>query len=296
MTGTVVGIIGAGEAGRAFGGGLVADAGVRVVTYDAAFDGPGGGDAREAARRDGLDPVTDPGAVVEAADIVFSFVTAPAAEPVALALAAHLTRRHLVADANSASPALMTRVAGIVEGTGAAFADVAVMAAVPPHRHRVPLLVSGSGADALRSWGAGLGLDIERIGGPAGAASSVKMLRSLLVKGVEALVLQTGRAAARYGVLDRVLDSMDDLPFHDWRVLADYLLGRTAVHGERRGHELEEAADTLRALDVDPGLAEAGARALLAAARHAGLREAVAAGPLPDRHAVLDPLVGETGR
>ncbi|TDE07440.1 NAD(P)-dependent oxidoreductase [Jiangella asiatica] len=294
MNSAVVGLIGAGEAGRAFGGGLVAEAGVGVLAYDAAFDADvdaaAGGRARDAARAAGLEPVTGPAEIARGTDVVFSFVTAASAEAVARSLAPHLTSRHVVADANSASPALMERIAGIVEATGAAFADVAVMAAVPPHRHRVPLLASGAGADPLMSWGAGLGLDIARIDGPAGAASSVKMLRSLLVKGVEALVLQTGLAAAKYGVLDRVLDSMGDLPFHDWRVLADYLIGRTAVHGERRGHELLEVAATLRALDVDAGLAEAGARALLAAGREERLRAAATTDPAPDRHTMLAAL------
>lgn len=294
---TTVGLLGAGEAGRAFGAGLAAQAGVRVVAFDVAFEtgsrfaaDPSPAAARDAVAAAGIEPLAGPAEVAQASDVLFSFVTAGVAVEVARAVAPHLTTRHLVADANSASPDLMAEVAAIVEASGARFADVAVMAAVPPHGHRVPLLVSGEGAATLDDWGSGLGLRIERLDGPAGAASCVKMLRSLLVKGVEALILQTGRAAASYGVLDRVLDSMTDLPFDDWRTLADYLLDRTAVHGERRGHELTEVAATLCSLDVDPGLAEAGARALLAAAHDERLRAAVAGGTATGRHAVLAPL------
>lgn len=284
----VVGVIGAGEAGLAVGGGLAA-AGVRVVTYDVAFeDATSGQDRRSAAVAAGLEPSSGPAEVARLSHVVLCLATARAAEQVVRSLAPHLTPRHLVADANSASPELMSRVAEVVENTGARFADVAVMAAVTPHRHQVPLLASGSGAAEFTTWGTELGMRIECVDGPAGAASCVKMMRSLLVKGIEALILQTGRAAARYGVLDRVLDSMGDLPFDDWRVLADYLLHRTALHGERRGHELLEVAATLRGLSVDPGLAEAGAMALLDAARNVATCEVAAVDGAADRHAILE--------
>ena len=291
MTTTAVGILGMGEAGLAVGAGLVQDAAVRVLAFDVGSKDPRRGDAmRAAAREAGIVLVEDVAEVAGASSLVLSFVTARAAEAVAVAVAPHLTSRHLYVDANSASPELMTTVAAVVEGRGADFADAAVMAAVPPHRHRVPMLVSGGGAARLCAVAPSLGMQLEMIDGPAGAASGVKMLRSLLVKGVEALLLQTGRAARQFGVFDQVLESMDDLPFDDWRVLADYLLGRTAVHGERRGHELEEVARTLSALSVDAGLAEAGARALLDAAE-TGRLATVADVDLPgSRHRVVAAL------
>ncbi|MDD9207417.1 DUF1932 domain-containing protein [Georgenia sp. 10Sc9-8] len=288
MSRVTIGLIGVGEAGLAVGSGLVEEAGARVIAYDARMDEPTSGpDLRAAIAAAGLEPADGPGEVATRARTIFCFVTAPAAEAVARAAAPHLGAEHLYVDGNSASPELMRRVADVVAEHGAAFADAAVMAAVPPHRHRVPILASGNGAPRLAELAVTLGMDVEIISGEPGAASCVKMMRSLLVKGVEALLLQTGRAASRYGVFDRVLDSMDDLPFHDWRVLADYLLGRTAVHGERRGHELQEVATTLRGLSLDPGLAEAGARVLLDAAEGGGLRAIFAEHPPQNRGDIL---------
>lgn len=295
MSRPTVGLIGVGEAGLAVGAGLVADAGAIVVAYDIRFDDPATGPPlRAAVVAAGIEPVADLADVAARSRTLFGFVTALGAEAVAREIAPYLGTDHLYADANSASPELMRTVAGIVEGREAAFADLAVMAAVPPHRHRVPILASGGGAPRMAELAPTLGMQVEIVDGPAGAASCVKMMRSLLVKGVEALLLQTGRAASQYGVFDRVLDSMDDdLPFHDWRVLADYLLGRTAVHGERRGHELREVAVTLRGLSVDAGLAEAGARALLDAAASGRLRAAFADRPPTDRNDVLAALEGQ---
>jgi 3-hydroxyisobutyrate dehydrogenase-like beta-hydroxyacid dehydrogenase len=283
-----IGLIGIGEAGLAVAAGLVDAAQVRVLGHDVRLADPASSDGlREAAARAGIELVPGPAEVAASSSVVFSFVTARSAETVARATAPHLTPGHLYVDANSAAPDLMLRVARVIEASGARFADAAVMAAVPPHGHRVPILASGGGAPDLVDFAAAVGMQVEVVDGEAGAASCVKMLRSLLVKGVEALILQTGLAAHQFGVFDRVLDSMADLAFENWRALADYLLSRTALHGQRRGHELEEVAATLAGLSLDPGLAEAGARALLAVSADGRLRQSLDGHAGPDRHDVV---------
>lgn len=287
-----VGIVGFGEAGSAVAVGL-AGSGTDVVAFDARLDGPAGDGLRQRAADGGVALCADVDEVVARAEVVLSFVTSSAALAVAEALAPHLRADHLVGDCNSTSPGLARQVGGIVGATGAAFADVAVMAAVPPHGHRVPLLASGPGAGRLAA--AGIGLQVEVVDGPAGAASAVKMLRSLLVKGLEALLLEFGVAAHRYGVTDQVLSSMNgSLPVGDWRELATYLLGRTAAHASRRGHELEEVAATLRELDVEPHLAAGAARRLLWAA-DAGIEVHFFAQPPTSHHDVLTALEEQPG-
>lgn len=259
-----VGVVGFGEAGSAIAAGL-ADAGVDVAATDVRLAGPDGPRLRAAAADLGVRLVDDSATLAGDREVILSLVTASAALAVVTDLAPHLRPDHLVADLNSTSPGLARRVGEVVTATGATFVDVAVMAAVAPQRQRVPLLASGPGATRFADLP--LDLRVEVVGTEPGTASAMKMLRSLLVKGLEALLVEFAVAARRFGATDRVLESMNGtLPTEDWRELCAYLLSRTAQHATRRGHELEEVAEMLRDLEVEPLLAEAGARRLLWAA------------------------------
>ena len=288
-----IGIVGFGEAGSSIAAGLVKE-GAEVVATDARLDTPAGDELRRRAEEGSVALVASIAEVVPEADVVLSLVTANAAEPVAKALAGHVAEGQLVADLNSTSPGLARRVGEILAPSGASFVDVSVMAAVPPNGHRVPMLASGPDAARFVELATDLGMQVELVGEEIGAASAVKMLRSLLVKGLEVLLLDACLAADRYGATERVLTSMNGgLPMHDWQELATYLLGRTAQHAERRGHELEEAAATLEELGMDPGVPHAGARRLLWAASQ-GLQERFGS-RLPDHYdEVLDALQGDS--
>lgn len=254
-----VGIVGFGEAGAAIAAGL-AEQGTPVTAYDVRFTGEAGAWMRAAADQAGVAVAEDIGSLARRSDVVLSLVTSAAALEVAGALAPHVGPDHLVADLNSTSPELVGRVFEVIRPTGAVFVDVAVMAAVPPHRHRVPMLACGPGAARLTALD--LGLQVEVVAGDPGAASAVKMCRSHLIKGLEALLLEFAVAAVPLGVADRVLESMAGALPEDWGELADYLLARTARHGRRRGEELDQVAEMLRAVGVEPWLAGAGARRL----------------------------------
>ena len=94
-----------------------------------------------------------------------------------------------------------------------------------------------------------------------GPASATKMVRSIIIKGLEALLQECVIAADRYDVADIVLDSISsNHPEIDWKSLTDYYLGRSVLHGIRRGREMEEVADTLRSLNIEPLMAEAAAK------------------------------------
>jgi 3-hydroxyisobutyrate dehydrogenase-like beta-hydroxyacid dehydrogenase len=255
-----IGLIGIGEAGAAIGAGLRDENDLAVVGYDARGD-----DAvvRDRAAAAGIRLVGSLAELAASAEILLCLTSAKVALSVAAAAAPHLGPDHVYADWNSAGPRLKRDIAQVVEATGASFVDGAVMAAVPPHRHRVPVLLSGGGAERLCAAVEGLGLDLEVLGPEPGAASAVKMFRSLLVKGLEALLLECAVGAHEYGATDRVLSSMNGtLPTDDWRELASYLLGRTVLHGARRAEELRQVARTLDDIGVEPLLADAGARRL----------------------------------
>jgi 3-hydroxyisobutyrate dehydrogenase-like beta-hydroxyacid dehydrogenase len=256
---TRFGFVGVGEAGAAYAGGLRA-AGAEVRGYDASAADPAVAARATAA---GVPLVPSLADLVDGCTVVINLTSAKVAVASAREVAPLLAAGQLYADFNSASPEVMREVAVIVEAGPARFADGAVMAAVPARRLAVPVLVSGSGAEAVRDALVSYGAVIEVVGAEAGQASAVKMLRSLLVKGLEALLVEYAAGAARYGVTRRVLASVDGtLPTHDWNALAEYLMSRSLEHAGRRAEELRQVATTLAAVGVEPLVASAGAQRL----------------------------------
>jgi 3-hydroxyisobutyrate dehydrogenase-like beta-hydroxyacid dehydrogenase len=128
-----------------------------------------------------------------------------------------------------------------------------VLAPIYPARHRTPLLIAGSDSHAVAPTLADLNMLASIAGAEIGAAAAIKMVRSVMIKGIEALTLECFLAAARAGVIDEVAASMrNNYPGLDWTKIVPYNLERMAVHGERRAAEMEEVADTLRELGVEP--------------------------------------------
>lgn len=261
-----LGLIGFGEAARAIASGL-RDAGVNdIVAYDAAPADRW----RPQAEALGIACGRSIAEVAAECDVLFSLVTAQAAIAVASEAAPHLKEGALYADFNSCSPAVKREIGDIIHRAqpSARYAAVAVMSAVKPHGHRVPLVVDGDGASAFQERFAPYGCRIEVLEGEVGQAALLKMCRSLVLKGLEALFLESLAAAERMGLADRVLDSLDaSFPDHRLRDLALYLVERNLEHATRRAHELGEAADTLRTLGMEPMVAEGGYRRLVQVAK-----------------------------
>lgn len=255
-----IGIIGIGEAAAAIASGLRDEHGLAVCGYDVRIDDDAVADR---ARRAGFHVMPSLAELVDASDLVVCLTSAKVAMAVARDAAPHLRQGQIYTDWNSASPQLMRDVAEVITATGASFVDGAVMAAVPPQQHRVPVLLSGDGAQRMSAMLDGLGMDLEVLGSEPGQASAVKMFRSLLIKGLEALLLECAVGADAYGATRRVFDSMaGSLPTDDWNELAAYLLTRTVMHGERRAEELRQVAETLTDAGIEPLMADAGARRL----------------------------------
>lgn len=240
--------IGFGEAGQAF-----ALPGVRA--FDRKTDSLGERDAMLSAyAAAGVQGEDDVATALAEAEVVLCLVTADQAVVAAGAYASMLRPGTLWLDMNSVAPASKAEAATMVEAAGGRYADVAVMAPVLPQRRAVPLLVSGphasAAADALEA------LDFTRIaiaGDAIGQASAIKMIRSVMVKGLEALSAECALAASRAGVLDAVTASLDaSWKEQGWAERFDYNLDRMMAHGLRRAAEMEEVAATLADLDIDP--------------------------------------------
>ena len=259
---TSVAFLGFGEAGFTIGKGL-REAGLSAIyAYDIAANTPDRGPLiRERATLAGTSLVASGDELARSADVILSVVTCSAALDAARQTAPYLTARHLYADLNSVSPALKRGVAAVIDAAGAAFVEAAVMAPVQPYGHRVPMLIGGTAARRFADRLGPLGMRLEPLDGPIGTAAAVKMCRSIVVKGLEALLMECVLAAAQYDADEKVFASLQETwPGIDWKKLADYTAGRMVVHAERRAREMEEVAETLRAIGVEPLMAEAIAR------------------------------------
>jgi len=191
---------------------------------------------------------------------------------VAQACAPALRAGQLFLDINSVSPATKRGNAAIVERAGADYVEAAVMAPVPPQRLAVAMLLGGRRAEELAAALRGLGMNATAIAAEVGIASAVKMCRSILIKGLEALTLESLLAARHFGVETQVLASLErTFPSMGWTgALPDYLVSRVAEHGRRRAAEMREVARTLEDAGFEPLMAAATAR------RHDALVEAMA--------------------
>jgi len=256
-----VALIGFGEAGGILGHDLAAR-GLAVATYDILFDSRDSRDAMLAkARRSNVRVAEDLADAARDAQLIISAVTASSALDVATDAARRLAAGQTFLDINSVSPRTKQRMAEHFAKSPARFVEAAVMAALPPQRLRVPILLGGEHAAALAPSLAAMGLNATVASDRVGVASAVKMCRSVVIKGLEAIATESMLAARRYGAEDAVLKSLAaTFPEMGWNAkLPDYLISRVAEHGKRRAAEMREAAQALRDVGVDPLMAEAAA-------------------------------------
>ncbi len=257
-TGTIA-LIGFGEAAQALAAGWGTSRAVRLAAYDIKTERPATHDAMvERMTQAGVAGSTTPRDAVAGAAIVFSLVTADQALAAARAAAPHLAAGALWLDCNSCAPGTKRQAAQAVEEAGGHYVDVAVMAPIHPKLHRTPMLVSGPAAAVAKARMDALGMDVRLVGDEVGRASAIKMLRSVMVKGIEAISAECLLAARRAGVEGEVLASLQASdPQWDWRARSAYQLERMMVHGERRAAEMREVAKTLHDLGLPARLSEA---------------------------------------
>jgi len=258
MTRSRVCLIGFGEVGQILAADLadVAD----LSAYDILFDKPDSIPSRALknqkvrAGKSAAEAATD-------ADIVLSAVTAASDLDAAKSVATGLKRGAYFVDFNSASPGMKQKAAAIVEGAGGRYVEAAVMSPFPPKRRATAMLLGGPHAreflDQAQTLGfTGAGFYADRVG----PASATKMCRSVMIKGIEALLTESMLTARHYGVEKEVLASLSDLlPVGDWEKLARYMISRSLEHGVRRAEEMREVAQTVREAGLEPLMSAAAA-------------------------------------
>jgi 3-hydroxyisobutyrate dehydrogenase-like beta-hydroxyacid dehydrogenase len=267
----LIAVIGFGEAGSILGAELAA-IGRNVVTYDILFDSSSSrASMLDKARASGVRVAPDTGAAMAGAGLVISAVTASSSLAVASEAGRALRAGQVFLDINSVSPATKRTSAATVESGGADYVEAAVMAPVPPQRLKVPMLLGGARSEDVAQALRKLGMNTTAISDRIGVASAVKMCRSIVIKGIEALTVESMLAARRFGAEEQVLASLNGtFPGMGWQdQLPDYLVSRVAEHGRRRSAEMREVAKTLQDVDLEPTMA------LAIAARQEGLVDAM---------------------
>lgn len=258
LTARTIAFIGFGEAATAIVGGWN-DPRRTIRAFDIKTDDPGTRPVLEDRYREfAVAGCETAEAAVAGADLVFSAVTADQAVAAATACAAHMPQGAYWFDLNSCAPSSKREAAALLEAAGARYVDVAVMAPVHPKRNLVPLLIAGPHAGDAAPLLESLPMAPRIVGDAVGAASSIKMIRSVMVKGMEALTAECLLAAVSAGVDQEVLASLQrSQPEIDWPGQAAYNLERMMVHGVRRAAEMREVARTVSDLGFPADMAAA---------------------------------------
>ncbi len=252
-----VSFIGFGEAGQAIASGLRDEGIQQIAAWDILFPIAEGARLKAAGDTIGVRLANSAADAVRDTDLIVSAVTAASSYEAAQSVADHLTGQPYYLDINSVSPGRKEATAKLLDGR-ARYVDVAVIAPIHPARHKTPLLIAGPHAEEISPLLRELAMQLSIVGANTGQAAAIKMIRSVMIKGIEALTLECFLAASRAGVLDEVTASLkNNYPGVDWPKMSEYNLERMASHGERRAAEMEESATTLRELGLDPLMVDA---------------------------------------
>jgi len=249
-----ISLIGFGEVGGIFGRDFAA-AGLRVSTFDILLNAEPSRSAMLAkARAANVRACDTLEEAVRGADLVISAVTASSAFDVAVNAAPFLRAGQFYLDINSVSPETKLSIARAFSKSPATFVEAAVMAPVAPQRLKTPMLLGGADAAMAAEQMLAIGMNVKPISERVGVASAIKMCRSIIIKGLEAITVESMFAARRYGAEKQVLESLAaTYPSMGWDgALPDYLISRVAEHGKRRAAEMREAAQAVADAGLEP--------------------------------------------
>jgi 3-hydroxyisobutyrate dehydrogenase-like beta-hydroxyacid dehydrogenase len=254
-----LGIVGYGEVGRTFASGLRERCVTDIAAWDLKFaDSARCGEPLAHARAHGVRAAGGVADLCAGRQLIISAVTASSTLAVAEAVAPHIEAHAVFLDLNSASPGTKQRAAALIDAAGAHYVEAGVMTSVPPYGIRVPMLLGGAQAHRLQPALAAWGMDATVVSDAIGVASATKMCRSVMIKGLEALVIESYATARHHGVADAMIATLQEtFPAIDWHKQGAYFFSRVAQHGQRRAEEMREVAHTVREAGFEPFMASA---------------------------------------
>lgn len=268
-----IALIGFGEAGTAIARGLAENwRGAsrpgdnrprRLIAVDTALDlDARGRKLGDEARR--LDVAIERGytAALRDADLIISAVPGEFALDVAQAAAPLLKEGAFYLDLCTVTGAMAEADRIVVEGAGGIYVDVAVMGSFFGRGQKAPMLLAGPDAPRAAEWMNASGFDVKVLGPKPGSASAVKVLRSVLIKGVEALAVESFVAARRQGLLEEVMGCLGDVDHEGFGQFLARMVETHLVHAGRRSEEMVLVARMLRESGVPPLMSETTYKAL----------------------------------
>jgi 3-hydroxyisobutyrate dehydrogenase-like beta-hydroxyacid dehydrogenase len=269
-----LGLIGFGEVGQIFAADLHAsNAFQHISAWDIEFTAQPENHLLRRCLQLRVTPCRSSADLVQQSDLIISAVTAANTLAVAKQLAKSVRANQVVLDLNSASPGTKQSASALIEARGAHYVEAGVMTSVPPYRIRVPMMLGGLQANTLGGFLNQLGMNTQVASPNIGVASAIKMCRSIMVKGLEALVIESFTTARSYGVEQEVIASLTEtFPHIDWPLQGAYFFSRVVQHGKRRAEEMRESARTVADTQMQPIMASA------IAARHDAIAQKARSG------------------
>jgi 3-hydroxyisobutyrate dehydrogenase-like beta-hydroxyacid dehydrogenase len=230
----------------------------QLIAFDLLFKNPASACSRAAATA-GVRVASTASEAVADADLIVSAVTAGQDLAAARSVLGELKRAAYFLDVNSVSPGVKMQAADLIDATGARYVEAAIMSPISPKRIASPMLLGGKHAMTFLPLAQKLGFTgAELFSDQVGRASAAKMCRSVMIKGMEALLTESLLAARHYGVESTVIDSMRNLfPGTDWSGQARYMISRSLIHGRRRAEEMREVAQTVAEAGLQPHMSAA---------------------------------------
>ncbi len=249
-----LGLIGFGEVGSIFATDLLkTNAFSSVSAWDQLFQSATKSQHIKRCHELNIAPTSGCEQLIHNSDLIVSAVTAASTLSVAKEAARHMTRGQVFLDLNSASPAVKQQCGAVINHAGGIYVEAGVMTSVPPYRITVPILLGGPQAAKLSLFLNTLGMSTQVASKRLGIASAIKMSRSVMIKGLEGLVIESFTTARQYGVEEQVLASLTETFAHiNWQQQGSYFFSRVAQHGKRRAEEMREAAKTVAQAGIEP--------------------------------------------
>jgi 3-hydroxyisobutyrate dehydrogenase-like beta-hydroxyacid dehydrogenase len=254
-----LGFLGFGEVGYYMSRGLKKAGFGRIIAYDKAFSDGGSFAGTIGSRADeaGVELVSSLQEMLKQADVIISALPAKYSLEAVKELLGHSVVARLFVDVSTAKPEAKKKMEELFGGKEIKFADGAMLGPLPTYGHTVPVIASGSGAAEWAEMMTPFGMKIELVEGPAGAASSIKLVRSVFMKGLEALLVETFLFAKKSGAEDIVLESIAETLKVPFQNTAQRMIAADLVHAERRAFEVGESIDLMKDLGIEPVMAEA---------------------------------------
>lgn len=250
--------IGFGEAAYNIALGLKSEGFDSMAAYDVSAEDPKRGALIKSRAQEAGIPLLRLEEACAEGTFIASMNSAKVAVSVAKDIVPRLRAGQIFVDLNSAAPTVEEEIDKIPRAQGVTFCDAGVMGTVPGNRHKVPMFLSGDGARQFHDAFVPYRMKLTLLDAPAGGASAIKMLKSVVMKGLPQLMFESFEAAEKYGVLGTLTESLSEsINGKTVEKLANTFIARTMIHAERRSAEMRDVVSTLESLNVDASMSKA---------------------------------------